>query len=336
MALPDGPVITTVIFREGMISMRQLAIVFFAVVLLFQVGAGAQPRSQSKPGTASTTDALVFGDRTWVYYLMPNTTTPRKIAKGNFPALSPSGQYVAYITPIDATKAEPETVKVLVFDLGSGKTSQIFQANAWAAHLRWSPRADYLLLTLAYLNGKRELDIVSADGSGRKKLIGGGEQGANDVFSPSWAPDGKSIYFQDMENFFQINLDGKVIAKTPLGVIADEKESITSADSFIPSPIDTSVIAYTRSVPGTKLFERTFGEPNTALFIYNLKTKMRKRVTALDMLALDPVWSADGESIYFSGYHDREGKGAYPFRIYRINLDGTGLIQIASGENPGV
>ena len=54
------------------------------------------------------------------------------------------------------------------------------------------------------------------------------------------------------------------------------------------------------------------------------------------MLAFDPVWSADGLNIYFSGYHDREGRAAYPFKIYRINPDGTSLIQIAAGENPGV
>ncbi len=316
--------------------MRRTAVVASALALFFSISGLAQRRSTPVTPSTSTTDALVFGDRAWVYYLQPNTTKPRQIAKGNFPALSPSGQYVAYITPLDQTKSAPETVKVMVFDLGSGSTSTIFQANAWAAHLRWSSRADYLLLTLAYLNGKRELDIISADGSKQQKLIGTGEQGANDVFSPVWAHDGKSIYFHDMENFFQLGLDGKVMAKTPLGVIADEKESITSADTFVPSPIDENVIAYTRSVPGTKLFERAFGEPNTALFIYNKRTRTRHRVTAPDMLALDPVWSADGLNIYFSGYRDREGRAAYPFKIYRINLDGTGLVQIASGENPGV
>jgi len=315
--------------------MWRIAMVIFGLALL-PIGGVGQRRAQPITATTSTTEALVFGDRTWVYYLQPNTTQPRQIAKGNFPALSPSGQYVAYITPLDQTRSAPENVKVMVFDLGSGRTSTIFQANAWAAHLRWSSRADYLLLTLANLNGKRELDIIGVNGSRQQTLISSGEQGANDVFSPVWAPDGRSIYFHDMESFFQIGLDGKVIAKTPLGVIAGEKESVTSADTFIPSPIDENVIAYTRSVPGTKLFERTFGEPNTALYIYNRRTRTRHRVTAPEMLALDPVWSADGLNIYFSGYYDRDGRAAYPFKIYRINLDGTGLVQIARGENPGV
>ncbi len=316
--------------------MCRIAILVIGLASLLPVGAIAQRRAQPITPAASSTDALVFGDRTWFYYLAPNSTTPRKLAKGNFPALSRDGKLVAYVTPLDATKAEPESVSIRVIDIASGKNSGIFEAKAWASHLTWSPKGDWLALTLAYLNGKRELEVISADGSSKRKIIGGGEQDANDIFGPVWAPDGNSIFFQDMENLFQVGLNGRVIAKTPLGVMVGEKESITSSDTFVPSPFDQNLLAYTRSVPGTKLFEREFGEPNTALFIYNLQTKTRKRVTALDLLALDPVWSRGGRYIYFSGYHDREGKAAYPFKIYRINPDGTGLVQIAAGENPGV
>ena len=49
---------------------------------------------------------------------------------------------------------------------------------------------------------------------------------------------------------------------------------------------------------------------------------------------MDPVWSRDGRFIYFTGYRDREGRASYPFKIYRIARDGTGLIQITSGEMP--
>jgi len=62
--------------------------------------------------------------------------------------------------------------------------------------------------------------------------------------------------------------------------------------------------------------------------------KTRNRLTPVDLLAIDPVWSRDGKFIYFSGYRDREGRVAYPFKIYRIGRDGSGLVQIVSGENP--
>lgn len=310
-----------------------ISAISFIFILALSALVIAQQRTRPAARINATPDALVFGDRTSVYFLAANSTVPRKLAKGNFPALSPDGKRVAYCTPVAATKSG-ETVTVMLFDLATGKASPILQANAYASQLGWSPDGARILLTLAFLNGKRELTVVAPDGTHRQKLIGGGEQGADDIFSPRWAPSSQRIYFQDMTNLFQVDLDGRVTGKTPLAEIVEEKASITSADSYVFSPTEPNLLLFTQSVPGSKLFERTFGEPNTALFLNDGRKK--KRLSAVDMLAMDPVWSRDGRFIYFTGYHDREGKAAYPFKIYRINRDGTGLIQITAGENPAV
>jgi TolB protein len=305
------------------------------VVLPLQIA--GQKRAPTVAAKATPTpDALVFSDRTWVYHLEANSSAPRKLAKGNYPALSPDRQRVAYCLPQNSHVSAPAKATVMLFDLSTGKTTIVLEANAWIAHLRWSPNSEGISLTLALSSGKRELDTVAADGTHKQKLITGGEQGTDDIFSPVWAPDGQSLYFQDMNNLVQVSTSGQVLAKTPLGPITEEKEAVTSADSFVPSPADPNVLAYTRSVPGTAFFEKTFGEPNTALFVYDLGTKSRKRLTAPDVLAMDPVWSRDGRFIYFTGYRDREGRASYPFKVYRIAADGTGLIQITSGEMPGV
>ncbi len=312
-----------------------IAVACLLVVVPLQI-AGQKRAPAVSAKVNPTPDALVFSDRTSVYYLAANSSVPRKLAKGNFPALSPDHQRVAYCLPQNSDVAAPAAATVMLFDLSTGKTVTVLRANAWIAHLRWSPNGERISLTLALSSGKRELDTVAADGTHKQKLITGGEQDVDDIFSPAWAPDGQSIYFQDMSNLVQVSTSGQVLAKTPLGPITEEKEAVTSADSFVPSPTDPNLLAYTRSVPGTKLFERTFGEPNTALFIYDLRTKARKRLSAPDLLAMDPVWSRDGRFIYFTGYRDREGRAAYPFKIYRIASDGTGLIQITSGETPDV
>src|SRR5260370_41330808 len=101
----------------------------------------------------------------------------------------------------------------MLFDLSTGKTTTILQANAWIAHLRWSPNGERISLTQAFSSGKRELEIVAAHGTHKQKLIAGGEQGADDIFSPAWAPDGQSLYFQDMNNLFQVSTSGDVLAK---------------------------------------------------------------------------------------------------------------------------
>ncbi len=305
-------------------------------ILVWSLVSGVElGQRRALPASASqVSDALVFGDREWIYFLAPNSATPRKLTKGNFPALSPDRGRVAYCAPINTTGSASGALMLL--DLASGKSTTLFRSTAWFAHPRWSPAGDKISFTLALSSGKRELDVIAPDGTQRKKLIVGGEQGTDDIFNPSWAPDGESIYFQDMSNLVQVSTAGELLAKTPLATVVEEKESVTSADWFVPSPYDASFIAYTRSVPGTRLFERTFGEPNTALFSYDVRTKTRKRLTTVDLLAIDPVWSRDGRFIYFAGYRDREGRAPYPFKIYRIARDGSGLIQIAVGETPGV
>jgi len=293
----------------------------------------AQRASMPAVDTTQVSDALVFGDREWIYFLAPNSSTPRKLAKGNFPALSPDRQRVVYCAPINSSASVSGAL--MLFDLASGKPATLFGSNAWLAHPRWSPNGKRISFTLALSSGRRELYLISPDASNSQKLIAGGDQDVDDIFNPVWAPDDQSLYFQDMSNLVQVNTSGQILAKTPLGMIVAQKESVTSADSFVPSPSDPNLFAYTRSVPGTPLFERTFGEPNTALFTYDMRTKMRKRLTPVDLLAMDPVWSRDGQFIYFAGYLDREGRAAYSFKIYRIARDGSGLVQIAVGETPG-
>lgn len=294
----------------------------------------AQRPSTPAVGPTQVSDALVFGDREWIYYLAANSSTPRKLAKGNFPALSPDRRRVAYCAPINTALSASASGALMLFDLVSRKTVTLFGSNAWFAHPRWSPDGERISFTVARSSGKRELYVISPDGTHSQKLIAGGEQGIDDIFNPTWAAAGESLYFQDMNNLVQVNTSGQMLAKTPLATIVEAKETVTSSDSFVPSPNDSNLLAYTCSVPGTRLFEKTFGEPNTALFIYDQRAQTRKRLTPVDVLALDPVWSRDGNFIYFSGYRDREGRGRYPFKIYRIARDGTGLTQVAVGETP--
>lgn len=293
----------------------------------------AQRRSSPVTGATRVSDDLVFADREWIYYLAPNSPTPRRLTKGNFPALSPDRRRVAYCEEINTALSARASGALMLFDLARGTTKTLFRGNAWCAHSRWSPDGNRISVTLAFSSGKSELHLIAPDGASNQTVVTGGEQGIDSIFNPTWTADG-SLYFQDMNNLVLVNTAGQILAKTPLATIVGEKEAVTSSDLFVSSPSDSSVLAYTSSVPGTPLFEKTFGEPNTALFIYDQRAKTRKRLTPIDILALDPVWSRDGNFIYFTGYRDREGRGKYPFKIYRIARDGTGLAQVAAGETP--
>ena len=314
---------------------RRWILALTILVWSFNCAVDFAQRTGTASGAAQVSDALVFGNREWIYYFAPDSSTPRRLAKGNFPALSPDRRRVAYCAPTNTAVSAPAAGALMLFDLASGKTATLFRSAAWCAHPGWSTNGERISFTLALTSGKRELHIIAPDGARNQKLFTGGEQGVDDIFNPSWAPDGESLYFQDMTNLVQVSTSGQVLSKTPLGKIVEDKEAVTSSDSFVPSPNDPNLFAYTRSVPGTRLFERTFGEPNTALFLYDGRVKTRRRLTPMDLLAMDPVWSRDGRHLYFAGYRDREGRAAYPFKIFRIGSDGTGLTQIAVGETPG-
>ena len=84
---------------------RTASITAALFVFVIPIAVMAQRKAPPPPPKINpTSDALVYGDRTWVYYLAANSTTPRRLAKGNFPALSPDNTRVAYCTPVDATK----------------------------------------------------------------------------------------------------------------------------------------------------------------------------------------------------------------------------------------
>jgi Tol biopolymer transport system component len=191
----------------------------------------------------------------------------------------------------------------------------------------WSPSGDLV----AFMYQQKDLFIVRADGSGRQKIfvVPGG------VYQPPvWAPDGKSLFVADMENLIQVDLTGKQLATTPLAAFTGRKETISSSDRFAPNPRDPELWVFTMGVPGTPKFERTFNEPVNALFLYDRRTGKRIRLSPADMLAMSPCWSRDGNLIYFSGYREPHYRERDPFRIYRINRDGSGLTELGKGEDP--
>ena len=180
------------------------------------------------------------------------------------------------------------------------------------------------------------LHVVKPDGSGFRRIAGESPGGAGPSLSgaPAWWPDGKSVLTHDIQILYRFGLDGSVIERTPLERFTGKKDVSTSTDRFLPHPKRDDIMAFTMSVPGTPLFEKTFNEPNQALFIIDLKTNEKKRLTPEDMLATDIHWSKSGDLIFFSGYRDADINGSYPFRVYSVD-PGTGVIkEICSGEQP--
>jgi Tol biopolymer transport system component len=217
---------------------------------------------------------------------------------------------------------------LLVLDLATGQSLTLVSASQDRLDSpAWSPQGHLL----AFTSGLKQINIIKPDGSGRQTIfaVPGGS-----FEPPVWTSGGKSLVVTDLNFLFQIDLTGKQLNKTPLTSFTGKPDAVSSVDRFLPNPIELQLWAFTMAVPGTPKFDNTFHEPLNALFLFDVRTQKRTRLTPPDMLAMSPCWSRDGRVLSFSGYREPHYQDKSPFRIYRINKDGTGLTELVKGENP--
>jgi TolB protein len=153
-------------------------------------------------------------------------------------------------------------------------------------------------------DGKFQIYVMNADGSGQTRLT---NNGASDD-SPSWSPDGSKIAFtsnRDGNNkIYVMNADGS--GQTRL------TNNSTSDDNPSWSP-DGTKIAFSR------------GGYFSAVYIMNADGSGQTRLTDNSAADMPPKWSPDGTKIAFVS--NREGGG----RVYVMNADGSGQVKISGG-----
>lgn len=301
---------------------------------LFRPSSGYEDKPNLEASIASTMRGIAFARDPDVYYLPPGSAKPVKIARGSSPALDPTGKQIAFLS-LPPSGADPLWVSVSGID---GKGSRVvYRSKSRLNDLEWSSQGD--LLVASFTKDGEVLQLLFKAGSGFSdnpvEVARTGHNDANGVWAPRWAPDGGSVIFHDLAHLFQVSLSGAVIEKTPIEAITGKVNSIDSGCSFSLSPTNHNLYAYTSAVPGTDRFNEVMGgEPNSALFVYDTSAKRRKRLSPPDIVCMDPVWTPDGKSIILGGYREPHYTQAYPFRIYKISADGTGLTELARGESP--
>ena len=301
---------------------------FMLLIIISAVLAGSSAFAQEAP--------LLFSRSGGVIYLIPKKgLPPLEIARGLQPDMGPDGYSMVYLTEGEATGGS-EASMIWIKNTRTGSVRSVLKAVGRVMDPSWSPDGSHIAFLMFDENYSWSLHVVRPDGSGFRRIAGHAPGGNGPFLSgPAvWWPDGKSLLTHDIQFLYRYDLEGREIERTPLERFTGKKDSSTSTDRFIPHPVRADLMAFTMSVPGTPLFEKAFNEPNQALFVIDLKTDVKKRLTPEDMLATDIHWSKSGDLIFFSGYRDADINEEYPFKIYTVDI-GTGEIEeICPGEQP--
>jgi Tol biopolymer transport system component len=276
---------------------------------------------------------LLFVRAGGVYLLAGEGGSARLVVRGSDPALSPDGKSIVYTEPRRYNRDDAKNATISVFNLTSEVNQAILRPGAIVSQPCWDRKGSRIAFVMEAEGGRKQVHVMGAAGGGRRRVVAEGEQEVAGIFGLEWGPGEDEVSFHDLRNWYRVSLEGKVTA-VALATITGRSDRMSSRDRVVVNPERTDLVAYTMAVPGTTLFERTFHDPNTALFTYDLKRGVRRRLTAPEQLARDPVWSRDGRGIYFSGFRDRDGRDAARFRIYRIGSDGGEPLELVRGEAP--
>ena len=238
---------------------------------------------------------------------------PKKIADGALPEISPDGTRIAFNTEGDAkTRPGPER-HIAVADLASGKVTvlkDIPSDNCFGPV--WSPDGKQLAFSIM-AEKEWHLGVANADGSGFRFVKNAGLK--SEAFgAPEWARDGKSIFCHDLDNIYQIDLDGNVLKKWELAKILTDA-SMNGGDRLSVSPDGKALLMDVDC--GSEHERKNWDGPQPAIEKLDLNADKAVRITGKDDFVWEPFWLSANEFLCII-QKEKENQPS----IYRMTLDG--------------
>jgi Tol biopolymer transport system component len=234
----------------------------------------------------------------------------KKVGRMNIaPAISPNGQYVAFLSEknffgIDLFLADAKTGRVLKTLSSTARESHIDDFSYIESTGAWSPYSDRFAF-VSFSKGSSVLSIVDMNSKNKTTTIN-----IPDVpyFSnPSWSPDGENIVVSGMVDgqgdLYLYNLKTKKVTNLTQDWYSDIQPQWSPDGQFI---------LFVSDRPAA---ERVYKSKALQLCLFDFE---EKDITVLDIFHtaenLNPVFSPDGQSIYFLS--NRDGfRNLYQYQI---------------------
>jgi TolB protein len=237
----------------------------------------------------------------------------KKIAAGALPEISPDGARIAFNTEGDAKNRPGPERHIAVADVATGKVTllpNIPSDNCFGPV--WSPDGKQLAFSIM-ADKAWHLGLVNADGSGFR-LVKNAELRPEAFGAPEWARDGKSIFCHDLDNIYQIDLDGNVLKKWELAKILTDA-GMNSGDRLSVSPDGKALLMDVDT--GSEHERKDWDGPQPAIEKLDLSADKAARVTGKDDYVWEPFWLSANEFLCII-QKENENQPS----IYRISLDG--------------
>jgi Tol biopolymer transport system component len=166
-------------------------------------------------------------------------------------------------------------------------------------------------------DGKNTVWVINADGTQPHQLAFAGL--SDQVYYPSWYPDGSSLAVMDAGNEVIKRIDRVRLTAVP---VTDHEQVLAGMPSVSP---DGKSIAFA----GQANKRQTYDQNNNSIWVIG-DSGIARPVEAIPRQGRTPSWSPDGQSLAFES--NRDSSSSQLYAVFIINRDGTGLRQVTPYE----
>jgi Tol biopolymer transport system component len=215
--------------------------------------------------------------------------THTEVGKGLEPSISYDGRYLAYVTNVGNKQ------RIAVLDFPNRQTSIVDEVQGTAWGPAWSPAENSFLFS-ARVQGQDngyQLIIVGHARNDKKYVL---SRPGHDIFSPTWAFDGQTVFGHDTRIMYQWEKTGHLISHFVLNEKFGQL-SYNASTRIEPSPDGSYwLIATGQQEPAGKQRRTTLN-----LHIFDETNNTLKKVSHENVFIGEASWGADNQTIIFSG-----------------------------------
>jgi TolB protein len=258
---------------------------------------------------------IAFERNDAVYVANLDGTNEKTLADGIFPAISPDGTCVAFNT-VEKTSDTTYARHMAVVEVATGKVSVFRDVPSENSYYpSWTADGKQILFTTRP-HEVWDLVAINLDGT-NFNVLKPGVQNEVTRYSPVRAPDGQSVFCEDMTNIYQIGLDGAIRAQWKISKIVPKGDM--SGDGRIDVSPDGKRLLLSIDM-GEESGRKDWDGPLPALWAFDLQSQEAIRLTPKKLFGWDGVW-IDNDNILFLS----RAAGEKDDSIYRMSTDGKNL-----------